>query len=280
MKENFSDRIDRAREALREAEHVLIGGGSGLSAAAGLTYSGERFTHNFADFIAEYGMTDMYSAGFYPFSTQEGKWGYWARHILINRYEPPALPLYVELHELTAGKDRFVLTTNVDAQFYKAGFDPDRIFAVQGDYGQFQCASACHDRLYDNEAVVRAMVEHTENCRIPCSLTPKCPVCGGKMEVHIRKDGYFIEDQAWHMASAAYRQFAERALSGKTVYLEVGVGFNTPTIIRFPFEQMTYRNPNAVLIRINQDAADPIAENAEKTISFRENAQEVLPLLR
>ena len=271
MKEDFSDRINNLRALLDEAECVLIGGGSGLSSAAGLTYSGQRFTENFGDFIRRYGLTDMYSAGFYPFRTQEEKWAYWSRHILLNRYLPPALPLYQRLFELVKDKDYFVITTNVDAQFYKAGFAPERIFAVQGDYGKLQCAKGCHDGLYDNESLVRRMAAEQKDCRIPSSLVPKCPVCGGEMEVNIRKDVYFVQNKAWYEAEERYGDFCGKACGKRTVLLELGVGYNTPTIIRFPFERMAYENKDVFLVRMNTQYPDAIPENAKKTLSFDED---------
>ena len=271
MKENFSDRSNNLRALLDEAECVLIGGGSGLSSAAGLTYSGQRFTENFGDFIRRYGLTDMYSAGFYPFRTQEEKWAYWSRHILLNRWLPPALPLYQRLFELVKDKDYFVITTNVDAQFTKAGFAKERIFAVQGDYGKLQCAKGCHDGLYDNESLVRRMAVEQKDCRIASSLVPKCPVCGGEMEVNIRKDVYFVQDKAWYAAEGRYEDFYDMACGKRTVLLELGVGYNTPTIIRFPFERMAYENKDVFLVRMNTQYPDAIPENAKKTLSFDED---------
>ena len=271
MKENFSDRINKLHALLDEAECVLIGGGSGLSSAAGLTYFGQRFTENFGDFIKKYDLTDMYSAGFYPFRTLEEKWAYWSRHILLNRWLPPALPLYQRLFERVKDKDYFVITTNVDAQFYKAGFAPERIFAVQGDYGKLQCAKGCHDGLYDNESLVRRMAAEQKDCRIPSSLVPKCPVCGGEMEVNIRKDVYFVQNKAWYEAEERYGDFCGKACGKRTVLLELGVGYNTPTIIRFPFERMAYENKDVFLVRMNTQYPDAIPENAKKTLSFDED---------
>lgn len=276
MKESFSDRINKLRSLFDEAECILIGGGSGLSSAAGLTYSGERFTENFGDFIRRYSLTDMYSAGFYPFRTQEEKWAYWSRHILLNRLLPPALPLYRRLFELVKDKDYFVVTTNVDAQFYKAGFSPERSFAVQGDYGKLQCAKGCHDGLYDNEDLVRKMTAEQKDCRIPSALIPKCPVCGGEMEVNIRKDAYFVQDKAWYEAERRYELFCREARDRKLLLLELGVGYNTPTIIRFPFEAMTYKNKDAILVRVNAKYPGAIPENAKKTLSFAEDIKDVL----
>ena len=276
MKKNFASRVGQLRSLLENAECVLIGGGSGLSSAAGLAYSGERFTANFGDFIKRYHFTDMYSAGFYPFRTQEEKWAYWSRHILLNRWQPPALPLYQRLLELVKDKDYFVITTNVDAQFYKAGFAKERNFAVQGDYGKLQCAKGCHDMLNENEALVCRMAAEQKGCRVSSSLVPKCPVCGGEMEVHIRKDEYFVQDEAWYAAERRYKDFYSRACGKKTLLLELGVGYNTPTIIRFPFERMTYENQDVFLVRMNMQYPEAIPENAKKTLSFKEDINFVL----
>lgn len=276
MQGNYRERIDRAKEALSQAGFIVIGGGAGLSEAAGLHYSGGRFEENFADFKGRYGMTDMYTAGFYPFGTQEEKWAYWSRHILLNRWAPPAQPLYEALYALVRDREYFVLTTNVDGQFEKAGFDPDRIFDVQGDYGQIQCAKGCHDKLYGDETLVREMAAEQKDCRIPSRLVPRCPACGGEMEVHVRKDMYFVQDKAWYEAADRYDKFIAEAAGKRTVFLEAGVGYNTPTIIRFPFERMVYRNDRASLIRINRDYPEPIDENRERTISFSEEMKKVI----
>lgn len=272
----FVRRLELTRKAIGNADYILIGGGAGLSDSAGLKYSGDRFTDNFKDFIEKYGMKDMYSSGFYPFKTEEEKWAYWARHIYVNRYEPGPTKLYQELFDLVKDKEYFVLTTNVESQFYKSGFDENKIFATQGDYGLFQCSEPCHDKLYDNESQVMEMLKETEDCRIPTELIPKCPVCGKDMEINIRKDNKFVEDENWHKSNDNYQKFLEEIDGEKVVFLELGVGYNTPTIIRFPFEQLTYNNPNALLIRINMDFPNPIKENIDKTISFDEDISEII----
>ncbi len=280
MKESLQNRIDKLHSLIQAAECVIVGGGSGLSSAAGLTYSGERFTANFGDFIKRYDLTDMYSAAFYPFKTQEEKWAYWSRHILLNRWQPPALPLYQTLFELVGDKDYFVITTNVDAQFYKAGFAQDRVFAVQGDYGKLQCAKGCHDTLYDSQNLVRRMVSEQKDCRVPSALVPKCPVCGGEMEVNIRKDLYFVQDKTWYAAKKRYEDFYDRACGKNTVLLELGVGYNTPTIIRFPFERMVYENKGVFLVRMNTQYPEAIPENAAKTLSFGEDISAVFDRIK
>ncbi|MCB6610835.1 Sir2 silent information regulator family NAD-dependent deacetylase [[Clostridium] symbiosum] len=273
----------KEKELLRwidDADAVVIGAGSGLSTAAGLSYSGERFRNYFSDFIERYQMKDMYSAGFYPFATQEEKWAYWSRHIFCNRYDQPAGGAYLDLLALVKKKNYFVLTTNVDHQFWLAGFKADRIFATQGDYGKFQCRKACHNKLYDNEAQVRAMVREQKNCRIPAHLVPKCPVCGGEMEVNLRCDGYFVEDEAWHLAAGRYKRFLSANRKGKLLFLELGVGMNTPVIIKYPFWQMTYQNPNARYACINLDENRAPEEIEGRSVCIRGDIAAVLADMR
>ena len=258
QKEMYEDQIDRTVEYIRNADCIIIGAGAGASTAAGIQYGGKRFTDNFAEFIEKYGghyMTDMYAAGFYPYPSEEAKWGYWSKHALMNRFEPPALLLYKELYDIVKDKEYFVLTTNVDHQFYKAGFDENRIFATQGDYGKIQCQKACHPKTYDAEELFHKMDEARKDCLIPSELVPKCPVCGGNMAMHLRCDNYFVEDEAWHEAADRYADFLEQNKHKKVVLLELGVGFNTPIIIRFPFEKMVRENTSYSLIRLNMDEA-------------------------
>ena len=254
-KDNFENKLAQLRRAFNDAEYVVIGAGAGLSTAAGIAYEGKRFTDNFQDFINRYGVTDMYTATFYPFQTEEERWAYWARHIRLNRYGS-ATELYRLLHDTVKEKDHFVITTNVDGQFEKAGFNRERIFAVQGDYAYLQCAEGCHDRLYYNESLVNKMCQQTEECHIPTELVPHCPVCGGRMEVHVRKDRYFVQDNQWYASYQRYQDFMEKAFAGNTFLLELGVGYNTPTIIRFPFERMAMQKRNITLVRINKDYPD------------------------
>ena len=258
QKDAYEDQIDRAAKNIRNTDCVIIGAGAGASTAAGIQYGGKRFTDNFAEFIKKYGeyyMTDMYAAGFYPYPSEEAKWGYWSKHALMNRFDPPALPLYTELYDIVKNKEYFVLTTNVDHQFYKAGFDEKRIFATQGDYGKIQCQKACHSKTYDAKDLFRKMDKARRDCLIPSELVPKCPVCGGNMAMNLRCDNYFVEDEAWHEAADRYAGFLEQHKDKKVVLLELGVGFNTPIIIRFPFEKMVRENSSYSLIRLNMDEA-------------------------
>lgn len=266
--ETREEKIARVRALLRDADAVLIGAGAGLSTAAGIEYSGTRFTENFQDFIERYGMTDMYSSGFYPFETEEEKWAYWSRHIRMNRYDAPVGEPYRQLLELVRDKPYFVITTNVDAQFYKAGFDPRRIWAVQGDYGKLQCSRGCHDTLYDNHDLIMEMCEKQKDCRIPTELVPRCPRCGESMEINIRKDEYFVQDEQWYAERGRYMDFLEENKRKKVVFLELGVGFNTPTIIRFPFEQMAANWPRVTLVRIGRSRAAVPAWLKDKGIAL------------
>lgn len=258
QKDAYEEQIENAVNFIKDADAVIIGAGAGASTAAGLEYGGKRFTDHFAEFIEKYGghyMTDMYAAGFYPFPSEEARWGYWSKHALLNRFEPPALPLYQELYSIVKDKDYFVLTTNVDHQFYKAGFSAEKIFATQGDYGEIQCQRGCHPKTYDAEELFRKMDARRRDCLIPSELVPKCPVCGGNMTMHLRCDNYFVEDEPWHEAADRYADFLDRNQSKKVVLIELGVGFNTPIIIRFPFEKLVREHATYRLIRLNMDEA-------------------------
>ncbi|WP_139653311.1 SIR2 family NAD-dependent protein deacylase [Raoultibacter phocaeensis] len=279
---DYAARIERAQRALAAADKVIIGGGAGLSSAAGLEYGGSRFEKLFSPWIERYGIPDMYAGGFYPYATEEERWGYWARHILANRFEEPPLPLYAELLRLVEEKDFFVITTNVESQFEKTGFPARGIFEVQGNYGLIQCAKGCHDTLYHDEELVRMMAARTDgDLCIPSELVPACPVCGGPMEVHVRKDAFFVEDDTWHEASERYAAFVRSCAGTRTVLLELGVGFNTPGIIRYPFENIAYRNPeNVTLIRLNRNHPSGADENRDRTVAFTEDMTRVIGDLR
>ena len=256
QKEPYEEQIEKACAFIKGADAILVGAGAGASTAAGLSYSGKRFTENFGEFIKKYGtlhMQDMYSAGFYPFPTEEAKWGYWSKHALLNRFEPPALPLYKALFDISSKKEYFVLTTNVDGQFQKSGFSPEKIFATQGDYAKIQCQRACHQKTYDAENLFRKMDAARKNCLVPSELVSKCPVCGGKMAMNLRCDDFFVEDAQWHIQAEKFSDFLESCKSKKVVLLELGVGFNTPAIIRFPFEKLARENNSFTLLRLNKD---------------------------
>lgn len=276
MRNSYKKRLEQAKRALEGAEYVLLGGGAGLSAAAGITYSGKRFTEHFEPFINKYGFTDLYTSSFYPFRTEEENWAYWAKHISINRFEIGATRLYEDLFQLVKEKEYFVISTNVESQFVKAGFPEDKVFEIQGDYSYLQCEKGCHDTLYYNEAVVKEMIEQTRDCRIPTDLVPKCPVCGGRMDVNLRKNGYFVQDEKWYESERRYKEFLSSTTEERIVYAELGVGFNTPGIIRYPFERMTYNNVNATLIRFNLEHPEGAPENKFRTIAFTEDMQKIV----
>lgn len=267
--ENCSRQIDRLKQVLGTADAVLIGAGAGLSASAGLTYSGERFERYFSDFHQRYGITDMYSGGFYPYDTLEEYWAWWSRHIFYNRYADAPVPVYQVLLSLVKNKDYFVLTTNVDHQFQKAGFDKQRLFYTQGDYGLWQCSKACHNKTYDNEASVRRMVDQQQDMKIPSELIPHCPVCGAPMIMNLRCDDTFVQDEGWYAAAERYSDFVKQHRSGKILYLELGVGNNTPAIIKYPFWRMTLQNPNAIYASINlENMMIPQIENQSILINM------------
>ena len=253
--ENFSDNIEKLKEKFHTADAVVIGAGAGLSAAAGFTYSGERFEKYFSDFAAKYGIQDMYSGGFYPFATPEEHWAYWSRYIFVNRYQDAPKPVYENLLKLVADKDYFVITTNVDHCFQKAGFDKKRLFYTQGDYGLFQCSEPCCQETFDNEDVIREMAERQKDMKIPTELLPVCPHCGKPLTMNLRSDDKFVEDEGWHRAAERYEDFLRTRAGQKILFLELGVGYNTPVIIKYPFWQMTAKNPNAIYACINQGQA-------------------------
>ena len=278
--EEYSSRILQAKQAIKQADYIIIGAGSGLSTAAGLLYSGEKFEKDFREFIEKYHFDNLYSASFYEFKTQEEKWAFFAKMIKLNRYNEKPLKLYQELYEIVKNKEYFVLTTNVDGQFYNSGFDKDKVFEVQGDYSYLQCENACHNKLYDNKELVEKWLRNTKNCKIPSDLVMKCPVCGGNMDMNLRKDANFVQDENWYRQSEKYEDFLSRSKGKNVVLLEIGVGFNTPGIIRFPFEQMTANNVKTTLIRINKDYPLPMLEIRNRTNSFDEDTNKIIEDLK
>ena len=264
--ENISDNIEKLREKIRTADAVVIGAGAGLSTAAGFTYSGERFEKYFSDFRQKYGFEDMYSGGFYPYKTPEEYWAYWSRYIFVNRYQDTQKPVYENLLKLVADKDYFVITTNVDHCFQKAGFDKKQLFYTQGDYGLFQCSEPCCQETFENEAVVLEMLKRQKDMKIPTELLPVCPHCGKPLTMNLRSDDKFVEDEGWHLASERYQNFLRTRANEKILFLELGVGYNTPVIIKYPFWQMTAKNPNATYACVNNGQAVCPPEIRHKSI--------------
>ena len=276
---DYSDKIRRLAAFLQETDAIIIGAGAGLSTSAGFTYTGERFERYFGDFKEKYGFRDMYSGGFYPFESLEEYWAYWSRYIYINRYLDTDNGTYKRLFELVKNKDYFVLTTNVDHQFQKAGFDKQRLFYTQGDYGLFQCSRPCHNAVYDNEKTVREMLERQADMKIPSGLIPYCPVCGKPLSMNLRADNTFVQDEGWYRARERYSDFIRRHKRLKTLFLELGVGMNTPGIIKYPFWEMTRQNPDAVYACVNLGAAFVPKEIEERSICIDWDIGEVLECL-
>ncbi len=279
---DFSGSVEALKKALQDCDAVVIGAGAGLSTSAGFLYDGERFTKYFGDFYQKYGFSDMYSGGFYPYGSLEEYWAFWSRDIYINRYMNAPKPVYDTLYALVKDKDYFVLTTNVDHCFQKAGFDKKRLFYTQGDYGLFQCSGPCHQRTYDNEAIVRKMVEAQGitvefggsltlpetglKTEIPSELVPHCPYCGKPMTMNLRCDDSFVQDAGWQDAAERYTEFIRRHEGLKVLFLELGVGYNTPGIIKYPFLRMTARNPKATYACINKGQAITMEEIKDRSI--------------
>ena len=288
----MNEKVWQLKEHLRQADAVIIGAGAGLSTAAGFVYSGERFDRYFGDFGRKYGFRDMYSGGFYPYETMEEFWAYWSRYIWINRYMDTPKSTYDDLFRLVKDKDYFVLTTNVDHCFQKAGFDKKRLFYTQGDYGLFQCSGPCCKKTWDNEETVRAMVlaqgftigEANElippaggaAAAVPSALLPVCPNCGRPLTMNLRSDDRFVEDEGWQAAAAAYEAWLTAHRHGKIVYLEIGVGYNTPGIIKYSFWQQVYRNEEAVYACLNAEEQPVPEEIAPRSVVIGGDADEII----
>lgn len=289
---DHDNEIARLREAIGSADAIVVGAGAGISAAAGLTYAGERFERLFADFVAKYRFRDMYSAGFYPFASLEEHWAYWSRHIWCNRYEAAPKNTYGKLLRLLDGKDFFVITTNVDHQFQLAGFPKQRLFYTQGDYGLWQCCEPCHPETYDNYQFVRRMIEAQGfhigddgtlkvpegalSMAVPRELVPRCHVCGKPLVMNLRVDDTFVEDRGWHEAGRRYQRFIDEHRRGKVLYLELGVGGNTPGIIKYPFWRATHSNAHATYACINLGESYTPADIRKRSILLDEDIDRAL----
>lgn len=302
---SYEDKIDIIKEKLEQADAVVIGAGAGLSTAAGFIYSGERFDKYFSDFREKYGFSDMYSGGFYDFDTLEEHWAYWSRYVYVNRYMNPPKPLYENIFGLVKDKDYFVLTTNVDHCFQRAGFDKERLFYTQGDFGLFQCSRTCHDKTYDNEEIIKKMIlsqgfeiENTENeneekagnkdtalvkpqntqikLTVPSELVPRCPVCGRPMSMNLRADNTFVQDDGWYRAADRYEKFMENHRGQKLLFLELGVGYNTPGIIKYNFWQYAANWRNAFYVCVNKGEAYVPNDIADKSVGVNKDIAAVV----
>lgn len=264
------------KELIKNADAIIIGAGAGLSSSAGIDYSKEKFEQEFPELVNAYGMRDMYSSAFYEFKSEEERWSYWAKHINYSFISPPPLSAYQDLYKLVKNKNYFVITTNVDGQFEKSGFDHNKVFEVQGSYGKMQCSVGCHNKLYDDTKIVKQMLKCKDNLKIDSDLVPKCPICSGKMEINIRKDAFFVEDDNWHKLNKNYEKFINDNINKNVVLIELGVGFNTPSIIRFPFEQLSYQCNTFHLIRINDKYSDIPYELENKAIALNEDCKKAI----
>ena len=278
--ESFSVKIEQLKEALNSADAIVIGAGAGLSTSAGFKYDGERFHKYFADFHSRYGFDDMYSGGFYPYKTPEEYWAYWSRYIFLNRYTDAPNDLYNRLFDLIRDKDYFVITTNVDHQFQKSGFDKKRLFYTQGDYGLFQCSVPCCRETFDNEEIITAMCERQHDMKIPTELIPVCPRCGAPMTMNLRSDDKFVEDEGWHRAAERYETFLRTRANQKILFFELGVGYNTPVIIKYPFWQMTLKNLKATYACINCGDAVCPAEIEKQSICIDSDIGKVIDAIK
>jgi NAD-dependent SIR2 family protein deacetylase len=270
------DNIQKLKSEIENADAIVIGAGAGLSTSAGFVYDGERFEKNFSDFKEKYGFEDMYSGGFYPYQTPEEMWAFWSRNIYVNRYVNPPKPVYNKLFELVKDKDYFVITTNVDHCFQKAGFDKKRLFYTQGDYGLFQCSEPCCQETFDNEEMIRSMLEQQQDMKIPSNLIPTCPHCGKPLTTNLRSDNRFVEDEGWHRAAERYENFLRTRRNQRILYMELGVGYNTPVIIKYPFWQMTMKNPKAVYACLNFGQAVCPQEIEKQSICINGDIGEIL----
>lgn len=277
--EKFSDEIEKLKWYINDAQAIVIGAGAGLSTSAGFTYSGRRFHENFHDFETKYNFHDMYTGGFYPYSTLEEYWAYWSRYVFVNRYSDAPKPVYEQLFELVKDKNCFIITTNVDHCFQKAGFSKDRLFYTQGDYGLFQCSEPCHAKTYDNEDAIRRMVAEQKDMKVPAALVPRCPICGKPMSMNLRADDTFVEDDGWHEACLRYEKFVLQNERKKILYLELGVGMNTPAIIKYPFWRLTAKNRDARYVCVNVDAAYVPREIESRSLCISCDISDVLNAL-
>ncbi len=273
---NFSESIQKLDTEIETAEAIIIGAGAGISVSSGFVYSGSRFDRNFSDFHEAYGITDMYSGGFYHFPSIEEYWAWWSKMIWINRYECGVGKPYSDLLSLVRNKDYFIITTNVDHQFQRAGFDKKRLFYTQGDYGLFQCSEPCHQKTYDNEEAIRKMIDEQSNIRIPSSLIPLCPVCGKPLTTNLRIDDRFVQDDGWYASASCYEDFLRRHKGMHVLFLELGVGMNTPGIIKYPFWRMVMENENAIYCTVNKGQAYVPSEIKNRSITIDDDIGRVI----
>lgn len=271
--------IQKLKEEIENSEYILIGAGAGLSTSAGFLYDGKRFEDNFKDYIKKYGFTDMYSAGFYNFPTLEEYWAYFSLYVYMNRYDIEENETYLNLYNIVKNKNYFVITTNVDGRFADSKFDKDKIFAVQGDFSLFQCSKPCRQETFYNEKYIREMIKYKKEMKIPTELIPKCPYCGRNMSMNLRADSTFVQDKNWDKQKSKYENFLKNSDNSKILFLELGVGFNTPSIIKYNFWRMTLNNKKSVYASINLGECYSASDIEERSICIDADISEVLKKL-
>ena len=271
--------IQKLKEKIENSEYILIGAGAGLSTSAGFLYDGKRFEDNFKDYIKKYGFTDMYSAGFYNFPTLEEYWAYFSLYVYINRYDIEENKTYLNLYNIVKNKNYFVITTNVDGRFADSKFDKDKIFTVQGDFSLFQCSKPCRQETFYNEKYIREMIKYKKEMKIPTELIPKCPYCGRNMSMNLRADSTFVQDKNWDKQKSKYENFLKNSDNSKILFLELGVGFNTPSIIKYNFWRMTLNNKKSVYASINLGECYGASDIEERSICIDADISEVLKKL-
>lgn len=271
--------IQKLKEEIENSEYILIGAGAGLSTSAGFLYDGKRFEDNFKDYIKKYGFTDMYSAGFYNFPTLEEYWAYFSLNVYINRFDIEENETYLNLYNIVKNKNYFVITTNVDGRFADSKFDKDKIFAVQGDFSLFQCSKPCRQETFYNEKYIREMIKYKKEMKIPTELIPKCPYCGRNMSMNLRADSTFVQDKNWDKQKSKYENFLKNSNNSKILFLELGVGFNTPSIIKYNFWRMTLNNKKSVYASINLGECYSASDIEERSICIDADISEVLKKL-
>ena len=271
--------IQKLKEEIENSDYILIGAGAGLSTSAGFLYDGKRFEDNFKDYIKKYGFSDMYSAGFYNFPTLEEYWAYFSLYVYINRFDIEENETYLNLYNIVENKNYFVITTNVDGRFIDSEFEKDKIFAVQGDFSLFQCSKPCRQETFYNEKYIREMIKYKKEMKIPTELVPKCPYCGRNMSMNLRADDTFVQDKNWHNQKSKYEEFLKISNNSKILFLELGVGFNTPSIIKYNFWRMTLNNKKSVYASINLGECYGASDIEERSICIDSDISEVLKKL-
>ena len=286
MKDKSLNRIKQGKELIDEADAIVVGIGSGLSAAGGLNFTNEDLVKQFYPEYYELGFKCIFDIISLYWSmdrcSPEQFWSFWARHIKEIRFDPPVTKPYEDLAKILKNKNYFVINTNVDGQYEKSDLDKERVFAPQGNYSLLQCSLPCSNDVYDDKEIIERMVKNMpDKFHIRTEDVPKCPHCGRFLIPNLRSGANFVEKP--HIKKRKeYQKFIEDNVKDdkKIVFLEIGVGFNSPGVIRTPFNYMTYEIPNAKLIRINLNDPNVPHEIKSKTIIIQDDIKKVLSILK